>query len=492
MRHLRWIVPLSIPLTPIIAFVMLLGFLVVLLQDDEKNQCGAASSAPGVSITGPVDPGLVVAGFSGEQLTNAAAIINAGAAAGMSEQGQTIGVMTAIGESSLINIDSGDAAGPDSRGLFQQRDPWGPLADRMDPAKSATMFFTGGQGGQNGLADIAGWESMEPTLAAHAVQRNADPYHYEKFWGPAQQIVAALTGGAGASSPPAQQVSQPLTAPVDNANGPLQPAAQALADDVWAANLGILSIGGTRTSAIDPNGHPSGNAVDLMIANRDQAAGDRIVAYLEANWDRLGIDYLIWWQRYHDAPGQPGQPMEDRGSDTQNHYDHVHVNTLPGFVPGAPVAPVAQTASCAAPAAPAGAVSADGWTRPTVGPVTSPFGMRNGKPHNGIDFGAACGTPVGAAKAGTVIGVYKNNQPPATGYGTLVVVDHGGGTVTRYAHANNEDVLVSVGQQVAAGQQLTRVGTYGDSTGCHLHFEIQQDDKFVDPAPVLTGAGVVL
>lgn len=84
-----------------------------------------------------------VEGFSAEQIKNAAAIIQAGASLGMSKRDQIIGVATAIAESSLKVIDYGDAAGPDSRGLFQQRanGAWGSYADRMDPIKSATMFL---------------------------------------------------------------------------------------------------------------------------------------------------------------------------------------------------------------------------------------------------------------------------------------------------------------------------------------------------------------
>ena len=68
----------------------------------------------------------------------------------------------------------------------------------------------------------------------------------------------------------------------------------------------------------------------------------------------------------------------------------------------------------------------------------------------------------------------------------------GGGTVTRYAHMYPPDVLVSVGDQVPAGAQIARVGSYGDSTGCHLHFEVLVDGAFTDPAPFMTSRGVPL
>jgi len=125
--------------------------------------------------------------YSSEQMTNAAAIVDAGKKLGLSVRDQTIGVMTALGESSLTVVDHGDVAGPDSRGLFQQRanGAWGTLADRMDPTTSATSFFTA-------LAGVAGRDAMAPTLVAHAVQRNADPNHYAKYWDDAVAIVSRL------------------------------------------------------------------------------------------------------------------------------------------------------------------------------------------------------------------------------------------------------------------------------------------------------------
>jgi surface antigen len=95
--------------------------------------------------------------------------------------------MTAMGESGLRVLDYGDGPGPDSRGLFQQRDngAWGTYQDRMNPTASATNFF-------KALQNISGWEQLEPTTAAHRVQRNADPFHYQSHWAAAVEVVAAL------------------------------------------------------------------------------------------------------------------------------------------------------------------------------------------------------------------------------------------------------------------------------------------------------------
>ena len=134
-----------------------------------------------------------VAGYSGPQLDNARAILAAGQRMGLSLRDQTIGVMTAMGESSLKVLDHGDRAGPDSRGLFQQRDngAWGTLTQRMDPTASATSFFTA-------LQRVGGRDAMSPTQVAHTVQRNADPQHYAKHWDDAVAVVSRLTGAGAA------------------------------------------------------------------------------------------------------------------------------------------------------------------------------------------------------------------------------------------------------------------------------------------------------
>lgn len=171
---------------------------------------GGSAAACGTGAGGRVNVGTVptepIAGYGHDQLVNAAHIMNAGQTMGLSVQGQTIGVMTAMGESSLQVLDHGDNAGPDSRGLFQQRDSWGSLEDRMNPEKSATLFF-------QRLAKVDGWETLQPTLAAHKVQVNADPFHYEKFWTPAQQVVAALGGTAGAAGCLSGDIAYPLDQP---------------------------------------------------------------------------------------------------------------------------------------------------------------------------------------------------------------------------------------------------------------------------------------
>ena len=148
--------------------------------------CPTAAPMQVGDIAVPAGP---VAGFCQNELANAAHIMTAARIEGLGTRTQTVGVMTAIGESGLRVLDHGDSAGPDSRGLFQQRDngAWGTLTDRMDPLTSAENFFLK-------LQTVPDWQTMDPSLLAHAVQINSDSNHYTRFWTDAQTIVSSLAG----------------------------------------------------------------------------------------------------------------------------------------------------------------------------------------------------------------------------------------------------------------------------------------------------------
>src|SRR6266540_1575881 len=115
-----------------------------------------------------------------------------------------------------------------------------------------------------------------------------------------------------------------------------------------------------------------------------------------------------------------------------------------------------------------------GFIWPVNGPITSPFGHSWGGFHPGIDIGVPYGTPIHAAAAGRVI--YCGWE---SGYGNLVVIDHGGGFATAYGHQSS--IAVSCGQDVAQGQVIGYIGCTGFCTGPHLHFEIRVNGVPVDP-----------
>ncbi len=118
--------------------------------------------------------------------------------------------------------------------------------------------------------------------------------------------------------------------------------------------------------------------------------------------------------------------------------------------------------------------SAAGFIWPVNGPVVSPYGMRWGRLHAGIDIAASSGTPIHAAASGRV--VYAGWMG---GYGYLVAIDHGRGLATAYAHQSS--VAAGVGQTVSQGQVIGYVGCTGHCFGPHLHFEVRINGSPVDP-----------
>jgi murein DD-endopeptidase MepM/ murein hydrolase activator NlpD len=123
--------------------------------------------------------------------------------------------------------------------------------------------------------------------------------------------------------------------------------------------------------------------------------------------------------------------------------------------------------------------SAAGLIWPVQGVLTSPYGMRWGRMHEGIDIGASQGTPIYAAAGGTVI--YAGWEG---GYGNLTVIDHGNGLATAYGHQSKQSV--SSGQTVARGQLIGYVGSTGHSTGPHLHFEVRVNGVPTNPLAYLS------
>ena len=132
------------------------------------------------------------------------------------------------------------------------------------------------------------------------------------------------------------------------------------------------------------------------------------------------------------------------------------------------------------------AVGSDsGYIRPSSGAITSGYGGRIHpvlgyyKGHDGVDFGAACGAPVKAAKSGTVVAVEYHHAS-----GNRVKIDHGNGVVTGYYHLQGFNT--SVGATVAQGDTIGYVGSTGRSTGCHLHFaKMDEAGNYSDPMSLL-------
>ncbi|WP_143094984.1 M23 family metallopeptidase [Mycetocola miduiensis] len=142
------------------------------------------------------------------------------------------------------------------------------------------------------------------------------------------------------------------------------------------------------------------------------------------------------------------------------------------------------------------APSTSGWWRPLPGEITSKYGPRglicNGAGcsssfHEGMDFGGACGTPIKAAAAGTV--VFTGN---AGAFGNRVIIDHGNGLQTIYGHLLSGSYEVSVGDVIEGGTVIAEVGATGVVSGCHLDLKVSVDGEHTNPAPFLRERGVTV
>lgn len=112
---------------------------------------------------------------------------------------------------------------------------------------------------------------------------------------------------------------------------------------------------------------------------------------------------------------------------------------------------------------------------PTAGVLSSGFGTRGGRFHGGIDISGERGTPIVAADEGVVM--FSGRGPD--GYGNAVMLHHGGGLMTLYAH--NERNVVRQGERVRRGQMVALMGDTGRASGTHVHFEVHQHGRLVDP-----------
>jgi hypothetical protein len=142
-----------------------------------------------------------------------------------------------------------------------------------------------------------------------------------------EAAAAPAAGAPPASAPTAAAVEADAVARITNSAGSVKPQVQTAANAVVSNVPGAdgITLGGTRASATDPHGHPSGLALDYMVMS-NATLGDAIARYHIDHWDELGVEYIIWEQRMLSSPGGSWQMMADRGSATQNHMDHVHVN----------------------------------------------------------------------------------------------------------------------------------------------------------------------
>jgi murein DD-endopeptidase MepM/ murein hydrolase activator NlpD len=217
----------------------------------------------------------------------------------------------------------------------------------------------------------------------------------------------------------------------------------------------------TRTAA---------STVRVRAARAEAVAVERLIAGRTAE-QRAVRDRLA---AARDAAARAEQEKAGALAAVQEHRDDLASEIAALEAESAALAAKIQAAAAAGSASAVGPPSAAGLIWPVSGPVTSGFGPRWGRLHEGIDIMVPEGTPVRAAAAGVVI-----HAGWLGGYGNLVVVDHGGGLSTAYAH--NSAYASSVGQQVGQGDVVAYSGNTGNSSGPHVHFEVRVNGVAVDP-----------
>jgi len=288
-----WVWLLSAKAVIVGVLVVVCGLAIVgAVGSSGAQQPSSACGTPGgPAVTGrPVAVAGNAPGLTAEQLHNAQAIAGVALGLGLGQQGVVIGIVTAITESTLVNINFGDfnsnGTMTTSRGLFQQIDAWGPLADRLDPVKAATLFYTGGQAGQRGLMHVPGWQQMTVAAASQAVQGSqfASGSNYQSNLAWAQSITTSLMAGQPAApvTGPTTVVIAPLPAAPLPAGCGTTPAAGAPAGAVP-----VTLNGPVVTIPNDPN-------VTAALRGYQVATGSTGIAKgLAAGFAVLGLPY-VW------------------------------------------------------------------------------------------------------------------------------------------------------------------------------------------------------
>ena len=267
-----------------------------------------------------------------EQSENAALIVAVSIQRGMPARAASIALATAYQESKIYNIEHGDR---DSLGLFQQRPSqgWGTREEILDPVYSINKFY-------DALARIEGYESMQVTEAAQAVQRSAYPEAYADHEDDARVLASALTGETTGgrfwcvTRTDADEESDDL----DDAGLTARAAVvrEELGNVFGELSMGGFEPGGVTEGHMEGSAHYDGRAVDVFVRpvnDANQRMGWAIAAYLVAQADRLKLrtvifDGKIWTSGRRSEQGwrdyEPSTSTGDR--DVLEHRDHVHVD----------------------------------------------------------------------------------------------------------------------------------------------------------------------
>ena len=245
---------LSITAFTTVSAVVALGGAVAL-----SSGTGTSCSPTGINIAMVQQITDSIDGYKGDQLVNAAEIMNAATSLKLYAQGQTIAVMAAIAQSNLQNLTGGSAASPDGVGIFEEPDSWGTQQDRTDVTTAATLFFTR-------LQVVDGWEKKSPAAVANTIEPQLAASTYDSDLQAASSLVQGLTNRAGPGA---------------------CAASNALNDYPWPT---------ANTDQLSPLGYVYRNCTDFVAwrLNRDAGITTAPWKYTWANLTPLGGDAIDW------------------------------------------------------------------------------------------------------------------------------------------------------------------------------------------------------
>ena len=258
-------------------------------------------------------------------------------AAPSSRVAYAVGIATVCALAAVNLLGAGPAATADTQSSVAVADALGITGSQTPVAHDAKVLgdlvASRAQRETEEATAAASQSQAEQAAAAAKAQAEAEAQAAAEAAAAAQAAQAAAAAAAKAGPAPAAAaaaaagIAVTAVAKITNSTGPVRPQTQTAANAVVSnvPGAGSITLGGTRASATDPGGHPSGLALDYMVLG-DTALGEAIIAYHVAHWNELGVEYLIYKQRMLSSPGGSWVGMEDRGSPTANHMDHVHVN----------------------------------------------------------------------------------------------------------------------------------------------------------------------
>lgn len=403
-------------------------------------------------------------------------------------------IMAATQESTMAELGHGDAAGPDSRGPFQQRDSWGSERDRMDAYRATKLFLRAWIKTHGRKAD------GQLTLMIAAVQRpRRDLYGEYAQWEEEATRTVDAWGGEGA----------PSDGDGDRTYAKSYSFERQAGENTWACGRRLFDEVGWRLFVSEGRVVISSDDTLLRQRPRMVITGDEpwLLDYEDEQTLNRRVAELTLTVRMERWAAPLGTVVDVQAGGGDHMIDGrwiVVARTRSLFMPDGRITlrrPQEQKhepahelmtstddSESGTPDGTSAGSSGGGGGRPTgelawptsPHPVTSKFGARSSPggvgstQHDGVDIGVPVGTKVKAADGGKVTRAGVNG-----GYGNYVEIQHGEGLVTFYGHLST--IAVKAGQKVRKGQTIARSGNTGTSTGPHLHFGVHQGGKPADP-----------